>query len=65
MVWSNGPANTIAVYGIKSLRYSGYAVHDAPLAAYGFVTCAVGAHSGLSGCAGPTSIAAAVGDGRT
>jgi len=40
MVWSNGPANIIAVYGIKSLRYSGYAVHDAPLAAYGFVTCA-------------------------
>ena len=30
----------MAVYGVKQLRYSGYAVHDAPLAAYGVVTCA-------------------------
>lgn len=35
-----GSAGTLALYGIKSLRYSGYAVHDAPLAAYGLVTCA-------------------------
>ena len=29
----------IAVYGVKHLRYSGFAGHDAPLAAYGVVTC--------------------------
>jgi signal transduction histidine kinase len=40
LVWPNGGrADEIALYGIKSLRYSGYAIHDAPLAAYGFVTC--------------------------
>ena len=32
-------AGQVAFFGIKSLRYSGYALHDAPLAAYGFVTC--------------------------
>jgi signal transduction histidine kinase len=46
ILWpSRGPANEIALYGIKSLRYSGYAVHDAPLAAYGFVTCATALNS--------------------
>jgi signal transduction histidine kinase len=30
----------IAVYRVKHLRYSGFAGHDAPLAAYGLVTCA-------------------------
>jgi signal transduction histidine kinase len=34
-----GPADAVALYGIKSLRYSGYAVHDAPVAAYGLITC--------------------------
>ncbi|MEO7987053.1 MAG: HAMP domain-containing sensor histidine kinase [Gemmatimonadales bacterium] len=34
-----GAAGQVAFFGIKSLRYSGYALHDAPLAAYGFVTC--------------------------
>ena len=29
----------MALYGIKSLRYSGYAIHDAPIAVYGLVTC--------------------------
>ena len=40
VIWPNGgQAGEIALYGVKSLRYSGYGVHDAPLAAYGFVTC--------------------------
>jgi signal transduction histidine kinase len=34
-----GASEAVALYGIKSLRYSGYAVHDAPVAAYGLVTC--------------------------
>jgi signal transduction histidine kinase len=29
----------VAVFGVKWLRYSGYAQHDAPLAAYGILTC--------------------------
>jgi hypothetical protein len=29
----------VAIYAVKTLRYSGYAAHDAPLAAYGVVTC--------------------------
>jgi signal transduction histidine kinase len=29
----------IAVYAVKTVRSSGYAVHDAPLAAYGVATC--------------------------
>jgi signal transduction histidine kinase len=41
IAWGRGPtAGRVAVYGVKQLRYSGYAVHDAPLAAYGVVTCA-------------------------
>lgn len=41
IAWGRGPvAGKVAVYGVKHLRYSGYAVHDAPLAAYGVVTCA-------------------------
>ena len=40
IAWGSGPtAGRIAVYGVKSLRYSGFAGHDAPLAAYGLVTC--------------------------
>ncbi len=40
-IWRNdGPAGEVALYGIKSLRYSGYAIHDAPIAAYGLITCA-------------------------
>jgi signal transduction histidine kinase len=40
IAWGRGPtAGRIAVYGVKSLRYSGFAGHDAPLAAYGLVTC--------------------------
>jgi signal transduction histidine kinase len=39
-VWGRGPGEAnVALYGIKSVRYSGYAPHDAPLAAYGLVTC--------------------------
>ena len=41
LAWGRGPTEgRVAVYGVKQLRYSGYAVHDAPLAAYGVVTCA-------------------------
>ena len=29
----------VAVYGVKAVRYNGYAAHDAPLAVYGVVTC--------------------------
>ena len=40
IAWGRGPtAGKVAVYGVKHLRYSGYAVHDAPLAAYGVITC--------------------------
>jgi signal transduction histidine kinase len=40
IAWGAGPtAGRIAVYGVKHLRYSGFAGHDAPLAAYGFTTC--------------------------
>lgn len=41
IAWGEGVTRgRVAVYGVKHLRYSGYAVHDAPLAAYGVVTCA-------------------------
>jgi signal transduction histidine kinase len=30
---------SLAVYGVKPVRYNGYAAHDAPLAVYGVVTC--------------------------
>jgi signal transduction histidine kinase len=40
ILWGDGAnAGRIAVYGVKHLRYSGFAGHDAPLAAYGLVTC--------------------------
>jgi signal transduction histidine kinase len=40
LAWGSGHlAGRIAVYGVKQLRYSGFAGHDAPLAAYGIVTC--------------------------
>ncbi|MGH7579503.1 MAG: sensor histidine kinase, partial [Gemmatimonadales bacterium] len=40
IAWGRGPnAGRIAVYGVKHLRYSGFAGHAAPLAAYGVVTC--------------------------
>jgi signal transduction histidine kinase len=40
IAWGRGSTDgRVAVYGVKQLRYSGYAVHDAPLAAYGVVTC--------------------------
>ena len=32
-------AGTVAVYAVKAVRYNVYAAHDAPLAAYGVVTC--------------------------
>jgi signal transduction histidine kinase len=42
-VWGtpNGPAaGQVAVFAVKSVRYNGFAAHDAPLAVYGVVTCA-------------------------
>jgi signal transduction histidine kinase len=40
VAWGSGAtAGRIAVYGVKHLRYSGFSGHDAPLAAYGLVTC--------------------------
>jgi signal transduction histidine kinase len=39
VIWGAGADDLIAVFGVKWLRYSGYAQHDAPLAAYGVVTC--------------------------
>jgi len=36
LLWGDG---SVAVYGVKVLRYSGFAQHDAPVAAYGIVTC--------------------------
>ena len=41
-VWGTvgGPGvGTVAVYAVKTVRSSGYAAHDAPLAAYGVLTC--------------------------
>lgn len=32
-------AGAVAVYGVKAVRYNGYAAHDAPLAVYGVVSC--------------------------
>src|SRR6185437_3727601 len=41
-VWGPGSgagAGTVAVFAVKSVRYNGFAAHDAPLAVYGVVTC--------------------------
>ena len=40
-VWAPGgaAAGAVAVYGVKAVRYNGYAAHDAPLAVYGVVSC--------------------------
>jgi signal transduction histidine kinase len=39
-VWAPAAvAGSVAVYGVKPVRYNGYAAHDAPLAVYGVVTC--------------------------
>jgi signal transduction histidine kinase len=35
---ARGPG-AVAVYGVKAVRYNGYAAHDAPLAVYGVVSC--------------------------
>jgi signal transduction histidine kinase len=49
VVWGAGAGEgLVAVFGVKWLRYSGYAQHDAPLAAYGVVTCP-GAFAALFG----------------
>jgi signal transduction histidine kinase len=40
IAWGEGAAaGRVALYGVKRLRYSGFAAHDAPLAAYGLITC--------------------------
>jgi signal transduction histidine kinase len=49
VVWGPGAGEgLVAVFGVKWLRYSGYAQHDAPLAAFGAVTCP-SAFAGLFG----------------
>jgi signal transduction histidine kinase len=41
LVLGRGPGEgRLVAYGVKPLRYSGYAQHDAPLAIYGLVSCA-------------------------
>jgi signal transduction histidine kinase len=53
IAWGQGETRgEVAVYGIKRLRYSGYAVHDAPLAAYGVVTCAGALREVIAGAFG-------------
>ncbi len=38
--WGTGPAqDRVALYRVKTIRYSGFAAHEAPLAAYGVVVC--------------------------
>ena len=38
--WGSGPGHDrVALYRVKTIRYSGFAAHDAPLAAYGVVVC--------------------------
>jgi len=40
VVWGEGAGQgLVLVFGVKWVRYSGYATHEAPLAAYGVVTC--------------------------
>ncbi|HKU59687.1 MAG TPA: HAMP domain-containing sensor histidine kinase [Gemmatimonadales bacterium] len=38
--WGAGPGrDRVALYRVKTIRYSGFAAHEAPLAAYGVVVC--------------------------
>jgi signal transduction histidine kinase len=41
IVWGpdGAAAGTVAVYAVKTVRYNGYAAHEAPLAVYGVATC--------------------------
>ena len=40
VAWGSGPtADRVALYRVKTIRYSGFAGHEAPLAAYGVVVC--------------------------
>ncbi len=43
VVWGPGDgtdgAGTVVVYAVKTVRYNGYAAHEAPLAVYGVATC--------------------------
>jgi signal transduction histidine kinase len=40
LAWGSGPgAERVALYRVKTIRYSGFAAHEAPLAAYGVVVC--------------------------
>ena len=38
VVWGPG-GGTVVLYAVKTVRYNGYAAHEAPLAAYGVATC--------------------------
>jgi len=40
VVWGQGAGQGLAlIFGVKWVRYSGHAPHEAPLAAYGVITC--------------------------
>jgi signal transduction histidine kinase len=42
VLWAraSGPGSgTVSVFGVKTVRYNGFAAHDAPLAVYGVTTC--------------------------
>ena len=40
VAWGSGAAaDRVALYRVKTIRYSGFAAHEAPLAAYGVVVC--------------------------
>jgi signal transduction histidine kinase len=49
VAWGAGAlADRVALYRVKTIRYSGFAAHEAPLAAYGVVAC----RSALAGVVG-------------
>jgi signal transduction histidine kinase len=49
VAWGSGAtADRVALYRVKTIRYSGFAAHEAPLAAYGVVVC----RSALAGVLG-------------
>ena len=39
VVWGPAGFGTVVVYAVKTVRYNGYAAHEAPLAVYGVTTC--------------------------
>jgi signal transduction histidine kinase len=39
VVWGPAASGAVVVYAVKTVRYNGYATHEAPLAVYGVTTC--------------------------